>query len=271
MEGQPSQVFRSTAARTAAALVAGAVLLVGMSACGSGSKDSTSAKSSTTGVNKKAGIAKPTNLKVVNKSGRDIVVDICHDGVCIGNRTLKEGESDQAAGDDITGWVKYTWGMGNGTQDNQYTGVRGSAPGPYQIDFKAGNPTIGLPWIAASLPQSCAYHTQSKYGGGNDNPARWALGVGDVRQSPGDSLCTYSMVGSRQADGGNDRVSGAAADYKMLTLEAYAPDAVYVSNRGCTWELTPGPVIKPESPDGSWSCWKPGPKPPSGTEVTREQ
>ena len=79
------------------------------------------------------------------------------------------------------------------------------------------------------------------------------------------------MVGSRQSDGGADRVTNAPADYKMLTLEAYAPDGVYVSNRGCSWELTPGPVVLPESPDGSWSCWKPGPKPPSGTAVTNEQ
>jgi hypothetical protein len=252
-------------------VLAGALLLVGITACGSDSKSTTSGESSTTVVKKEAGLAKLTNLTVVNKSGRDIVIDICHDGVCIGNKTLKDGESDQAAGDNVSGWVKYTWGMGNGTQDNQYTGVRGNAPGPYQIDFKAGNPDIGLPWIEARLPTSCAYHTQSVQGGGNDNPARWALAVGDKRQSQDDALCTYSMVGSRQPDGGTDRVSGAPADYKMLTLEAYAPKAVYISNRGCAWELTPGPVINPESPDGSWSCWEPGPKPPSDTPVTNEQ
>jgi hypothetical protein len=218
-----------------------------------------------------ANAAIPTNVKVVNKSGRDIVIDICHDGVCIGNKTLKDGQSDQAAGNDVSGWIKYTWGMGNGNQENQYTGVMGSAPGPYQIDFKAGNPDVGLPWIQASLPQSCAYHTQSVYGGGNDHPAQWALSVGAVEQSPSDSLCTYSLVASRTPDGGTDRVTGAPADYKMLTIEAYAPNAQYVSNRGCTWELTPGPVTLPESPDGSWSCWKPGPKPPAGTPVTREQ
>ena len=252
--------------------------LFGLSACGS-TDGSTSAKSkestSPKVVAKEAGIGKPTNLKVVNRSGRNITIDICHDGYCIGNRTLKDGESDQAAGDNINGWVKYDWGMGNGNQDNQYTGVRGNAPGPYQVDFKAGNPDIGSPWIEARLPGTCYWGYQKlQYGYGSpyQEPAKWVLGVGGKSQSSGNSLCTYSMVASRAEDGGTDRATGAAADYKMLTLEAYAPDGGYVAaNRGCSWELTPGPVILPESPDGSWSCWAPGPKPPSGTAVTRDR
>ena len=99
--------------------------------------------------------------KVVKNQGRDIVIDICHDGYCIGNKTLKDGESDQAAGNNISGWVRYTWGMGNGNQDNQYTGVRGNAPGPYQVDFTAGNPDIGSPWIEARLPNKCYWDTRS--------------------------------------------------------------------------------------------------------------
>ena len=265
MDGRPSQASYSTAARTAAVLVAGAVLLVGMSACGSDSKSTTSAGSSTTVVKKEAGLAKLTNLTVVNKSGRDIVIDICHDGVCIGNKTLKDGESDQAAGDNINGWVKYAWGIGTGAEP--FRGLTAALPGPYQVDFTAGNPDIGLPWIEARLPKNCSSFTGDP---SKDKPAQWYLDVGDVLQSRGDSLCTYSMVGSRQPDGGNDRVTGAPADYKMLKLEAYAPDAFLVSSRGCTWEHTPGPAINPESPDGSWSCWKPGPKPPSGTAVTKD-
>ena len=255
--------------------VLSALTLFAISACGStDSSKSTSAKSkgstSPKVVAKEAGIGKPTNLRVVNRSGRNITIDICHDGYCIGNKTLKDGESDQAAGGNINGWVKYDWGMGNGWQQNQYTGELGNAAGPYQIDFKAGNPDIGLPWIEARLPNSCGYHTSSQYGGGNDNPARWALGVGGKSQSPENSLCTYSMVASRADDGGTDRVTGAAADYKMLTLEAYAPISGVASN-GCTWEPTPGPVIRPQSPDGSWSCWAPGPKPPAGTPVTTDR
>jgi hypothetical protein len=216
------------------------------------------------------GAQKKTNIQIINRSGRNILVDICHDGHCNGHTTLKDGQADQAAGDNVYGWVRSSWGMGNGYQDNQYTGVRGSAPGPYFVDFRAGNPAVGQPWIEASLPRSCLYQTANTPGGGNDKSVRWTLGVGERDQSPGNSLCTYGMVGSRQADGGADRLTGARADYKQMVLEVYAPKPVYVSGRGCTWEHTPGPVIKPESPDGSWSCWDPGPRPPADVAVTYE-
>jgi hypothetical protein len=59
MEGRRSQASRLTAAKTVAALVAGGLLLVGMSACGSDSgsrsETATSAKASTTVVKKQAG------------------------------------------------------------------------------------------------------------------------------------------------------------------------------------------------------------------------
>lgn len=258
--------------KASAGVVLCALTFSGIAACGStDSATSTSAQV----VVREAGIAKKTNLKVVNRSGRDIVIDICHDGVCIGNTTLKDGEFDQAAGDDISGWVQSSWGLGNGFQDNQYTGVRSNATGPYQIDFSAGNPAIGLPWIEASLPGKCYYAYQrmgTGYGSPYEGSARWLLDVNDKRQSPDNTLCTYTMVGSREADGGADRVTGAPADYKMLTLEVYAPNGGYIdASRGCAWELTPGPISPPQSPDGSWSCWNAGPKPPSGTEVTYER
>jgi hypothetical protein len=254
-----------------------AILAIGLAATGCGSSSDAPAGSSggaqrtgTAPSGRLNGVVKYTNLRVVNRSGRDMVADMCHDGHCIGHHTLKEGQSVQVAGDDVSGWVSYAWGMGNGNQQNQYTGARMSAPGPYRIDFWAGNPVIGQPWIDAKLPARCNYETSQAFGGGNDKPARWTLGVGDRERSPENALCTYALVASRARDGGTDRVTGAPADYKMLTLEAYAPKPVYVSNRGCIWEGTPGPVIKPESPDGSWSCWKPGPQPPADTPVTRE-
>ena len=214
---------------------------------------------------KEAGIGKPTNLKVVNRSGRNITIDICHDGYCIGNKTLKDGESDQAAGENINGWVKYDWGMGNGWQQNQYTGVLGNAAGPYQIDFKRAIPNRASVDRGA-VAEPCGYHTSSQYGGGNDNPARWPLGVGDKSQSPSDSLCTYSMVASRADDGGTDR---ARAPGRLQDADArgVCPDRrLGLPSIGCTWELTPGPVRPPESPDGSWSCWAPGPKPPQAPQ-----
>ena len=148
--------------------------------------------------------------------------------------------------------------MGNGTSTNQYTGEAGNARGPFPIDFSAFNPDVGLPWIDAQLRWSgsppCVYTDNDAYQVG----ARWWLDVNDKRKSRRGALCTYTMVGSRAADGGTDRVTGAPADYKMLTLEAYAPD----QGVSCL-EPTPGPVIKPWSPNGEWSCWPAGPKPPS--------
>ena len=250
-----------------------AVLAAGLAAvgCGSSSSSTSVQRTGTVPSGRLSRAIKFTNLRVINRSGRDVMVDMCHDGVCIGHHRLKQDGAVQVAGDDVSGWVSYAWGLGNGSQQNQYTGVMGNAPGPYRIDFWAGNPVIGKPWIKAKLPARCSYETSNSFGGGNDHPVRWNLGVGERFQSPPNALCTYGMVGSRAVDGGHDRVTGAPADYKMLTLEAYAPKPVRVSGRGCIWEATPGPVIRPESPDGSWSCWTPGPRPPADIRITYEQ
>jgi hypothetical protein len=232
-------------------VLAAGVTLTGV-ACGSSAPSKAAPP-----VSKQAGLfGMKTDLKVVNRSGRDLTMDICHDGYCNGVRTLQHSESQDAAGSDISGWVKLAWGVGNGPRQNQYTGVMGNAAGPYMIDFKAFNPDVGQPWIEASLPNGCQWkmvYSNGRYYSQADHPARWVLDVNQQLQSRTDSLCSYSMVGSRAPDG----------EYKMLILEVYAPD----QGNSC-WEPTPGPVKLPESPDGSWSCWPEGPKPAASVGYT---
>jgi hypothetical protein len=120
MEGVGTKVSRLIPGRTAAALLAAGGLLVGLSACGSDSKQSTSA------AKKKAGLG--VQLAVVNQ-GRDALnVRICGDGTCRAERPLSPGESTVMAAGSVNGRVAFA---GNGG-----------------VDFAAENPFIGQPRIS---------------------------------------------------------------------------------------------------------------------------
>ena len=87
MDGSAPKVWGTTAAAVAAA-----GLLLALSACGE-STDSAGSTSTETVAKHAGGLAKATNLKVVNRSGRDMVIDLCHDGSASGSGPSKTASS----------------------------------------------------------------------------------------------------------------------------------------------------------------------------------
>jgi hypothetical protein len=134
MEGVGTKVSRLIAGRTAVALLAAGGVLVGLSACGSDSKESTSAKPSTTGAKKQAGLG--VRLDVVNRGRDALAVTICGDGTCRAERPLSPGESTAMAAGSVTGQVAFAGGPG--------------------VDFAAENPFIGRPRISLRSPSDSA-------------------------------------------------------------------------------------------------------------------
>jgi len=121
MDGVGKKVSRLIAARTAAALVAGGVLLVGVSACGSDSK-----KSTTSAAKKRAGLG--VRLDVVNRGRDPLSVTICGDGSCRAERPLSPGQSTAMAAGSVKGQFAFSSGRA--------------------VDFTAENPFIGQPRIS---------------------------------------------------------------------------------------------------------------------------
>ena len=239
--GASSKVSRSTAARIAAATVGVAVLLVGPSACGSDGDEAASTQQSTGSASpapkREAGVfaSKGTRLAVVNKTGNDLQVTICGDGTCKPARTLGWNESEDMAADTVNGWVRYNveppapeWEQWSDRDADGGGGSESTPKQPFQIDFRAWNPDVGLPGISLTTPsQLCE---DGPVGYGPRFPGDWdsddmELDV-DKRQQPTESsLCNYKLIGSRAAD---------SSDYKTLTLEAYPqgfrfPDVEYAS------------------------------------------
>jgi hypothetical protein len=126
MEGVGTKVSRSVAGRTAVALLAAGGLLVGLSACGSDSKQSTSAKPSTTGAKKQA-VGKGVRLDIVNRSRNALAVTICGDGSCRAEQPLNPGESTTMASGSVNGRFAFAGGG--------------------EVRFTADNPVVGRPSI----------------------------------------------------------------------------------------------------------------------------
>jgi hypothetical protein len=215
-----SRVSCWTGAKTAAAVIGVAVLVVGASACGSDSKQSAPTKQSTDSaspaVKKEAGLfSKATRLEVVNKTGQDLEVTICGNGNCKPARVLDLNESEDMAADNVTGWVCYN-AAGAGCADPGEPADPFS-PGPkqaFQIDFTASNPDVGLPKIELTTSEQLCELSNISYRprfAGDWDSAPLKLEEYAQQQSTRSSLCQYKLVGSRAAD----------TDYKMLTLTAY--------------------------------------------------
>ena len=195
--------------KTGAALVVAGVLLIGPTGCGSSaSSDSTGSASV---AKKEAGLfaSRGTRLAVVNKSGADLEVTICGNGNCKPARTLKVGQSEDMAADDVNGWIRFDQDM-----DQLEPGKQ-----PIQVDFTASNPDVGLPKIELTTSSRLCDLGQVAFRQrfpGDWDSAPLKLDENAQRQSTRSSLCQYKLVGSRAAD---------SPDYKMLTLTAYPQGA----------------------------------------------
>jgi hypothetical protein len=135
-----SRVSRGTPVRVAAALVAAGALSIGAAACGSGSNKSASVPK------KQAGAQRGTRLAIFNELGSDkrwpagpIRVTICAvnegcDGRVIDpNQSTAVANSSESTPEDVNGTLTY--------------------PNGARVEFSAGNPNVGPPWIkVTNLP-----------------------------------------------------------------------------------------------------------------------
>jgi hypothetical protein len=138
-----SKGSRLTPIRIGAALVVAAALSLGATSCGSDSSSDESASSASV-VEKEAGFARGTYLKVVNKLGsdrredpEDVTVQICATGEgCKDGQKISPGQSvdmansSESTREDVEGNVVFADGT--------------------RFEFSAGNPNVGYPWIKTS-------------------------------------------------------------------------------------------------------------------------
>jgi hypothetical protein len=111
--------------KIAAALVLTGLLLVGLSACGSGSSSDT--KGSTSTVPKKQAGGKAIYLTVANENRAPITLTICGDRTCRPSNKLSPGETVAVAAGEVNGSLVFEDG--------------------YRVEFRAQNPLIGTPYI----------------------------------------------------------------------------------------------------------------------------
>jgi hypothetical protein len=176
---------RLTPIRIGAALVVAAALSIGATACGSDSSSESTGSAAV--VEKEAGLfTKGARVTVVNKDSAGIKVTMCGDGGCKAAVELKAvGDWDVMSGEDVSGSVRYADG--------------------YTVDFTAGNPDVGAPWIKLTAPPAgngmCCETTTFRLFEGE---RLYTSGP----TSPGG----YPFVADRTAD---------SSDYKEMTLNAY--------------------------------------------------
>jgi hypothetical protein len=177
-----SKGSRLTPIRIGAALVVAGALSIGATACGSDSSSDSTGSASV--VEKEAGLfTKGVRLKVINKDPGGTRVTMCGDGGCKPAQDLNAvDDSDVFSGEDVSGSVRYADG--------------------YTVDFTAGNPDVGAPWIKLTPPPPAdgetvtfrLFENERRYTSGTDSPGG------------------YPFVAERTAD---------SSDYKELTLSAY--------------------------------------------------
>jgi hypothetical protein len=179
MEGPLSKPYCLTAARTAAALVAGVVLLVGMSACGSDSDSEASKAKPSTTVAKKEALGKlGVFLRVVNKGPEQMYVVMCHPDGCAPGKSLRTGENADMSAGSVYGRFFYE---------------RPGQPAK-SVSFRAVNPAIGKPYITAS-PEGSGGGIEWNFSEGQYTSQCYALGgVGEVSGKRDTDLAGYKRL-----------------------------------------------------------------------------
>jgi hypothetical protein len=171
MDGS-SKVSRLTPVKLGAALVVAGVLSIGAAACGSGSSSDSAGSASV--AKKEAGV-KGIGLRVINQGSAGIELQICGDGRCQQSQTLSPGESNAMSAGQVDGSLVFPQ---NGDR----------------VEFSAGNPFIGEPYIELRSP------------GGFGGTQSLKLSEGERRTI---AFNGYRFDASRESDTG---------DYKSMTL-----------------------------------------------------
>jgi hypothetical protein len=158
-------------------------LAAALASCGGDKSSNNDSGGSTSTVPKgRLGARLGTNLRVINRGPENMRIRMCHPGECKPSITLRKGEVEALSASSVDGYFWY------------------ERPGRpiLQVNFDAGNPDIGKPFILA--------HPRGDYGGGIE----WRLSEGQYIQH------CYALRGVGIVGGGRDTdING----YKRLRLE----------------------------------------------------